>query len=101
MSEQQADQPQGEGGSETIPGLCYVICDLTPTIKNRCKLHELTAFLVIDSELLEGIEEKLIGKAEGKARLELRAETSKTLSKMDRRRWDGPGCRLSRSDILG
>ncbi|MHB9025945.1 MAG: ATP-binding protein [Armatimonadota bacterium] len=28
--------------SEDIPGFCYVICDLTPTILKRCKVHDLT-----------------------------------------------------------
>ena len=27
--------------AETIPGFCYVICDLTPSVENRCKLLEL------------------------------------------------------------
>jgi hypothetical protein len=27
--------------SEQIPGFCYVICDLTPTIKDRCALFNL------------------------------------------------------------
>lgn len=27
-------------GSESIPGFCYVICDLTPTIEKRCKIHD-------------------------------------------------------------
>ena len=26
--------------SNNIPGFCYVLCDLTPTIKDRCKLHD-------------------------------------------------------------
>ncbi|MGR0482265.1 MAG: ATP-binding protein [Candidatus Electronema sp. V4] len=26
--------------SENIPGFCYVICDLTPTIVQRCKMHD-------------------------------------------------------------
>ena len=26
--------------SDNIPGFCYVLCDLTPTIKERCKLHD-------------------------------------------------------------
>jgi len=25
--------------SENIPGFCYVICDITPSIKRRCKMH--------------------------------------------------------------
>ena len=28
--------------SEDIPGFCYVICDLTPSIVKRCKVHDLT-----------------------------------------------------------
>ena len=28
--------------SEDIPGFCYVICDLTPSIVNRCDIHDLT-----------------------------------------------------------
>lgn len=28
--------------SEEIPGYCYAICDITPTIKKRCELHGLT-----------------------------------------------------------
>ena len=28
--------------SEDIPGFCYVICDLTPTVQHRCKLLNLT-----------------------------------------------------------
>ncbi|MBX3360115.1 MAG: sensor histidine kinase [Phycisphaeraceae bacterium] len=27
-------------GSEHIPGFCYVLCDLTPTVVQRCKLHD-------------------------------------------------------------
>ena len=27
--------------SETIPGFCYVLCDLTPSIEQRCKMHNL------------------------------------------------------------
>ena len=26
--------------SEQIPGFCYVICDITPTIEERCKMHD-------------------------------------------------------------
>jgi hypothetical protein len=26
-------------GSENIPGFCYVLCDLTPTMKTRCEVH--------------------------------------------------------------
>ena len=26
--------------SENIPGFCYVLCDLTPTIVQRCKMHD-------------------------------------------------------------
>ena len=26
--------------SEQIPGFCYVLCDLTPTIAQRCKIHD-------------------------------------------------------------
>lgn len=26
--------------SEHIPGFCYVICDITPTIEKRCKVHD-------------------------------------------------------------
>jgi|MTBAKMStandDraft_1061839.scaffolds.fasta_scaffold01014_2 hypothetical protein len=28
--------------SEDIPGYCYVICDITKSIRNRCKMHSLT-----------------------------------------------------------
>ena len=28
--------------SRDIPGFCYVICDLTPTVVERCKVHDLT-----------------------------------------------------------
>ena len=28
--------------SEDIPGFCYVICDLTPSVVERCKMHDLT-----------------------------------------------------------
>lgn len=28
--------------SEEIPGFCYVICDLTPSMEHRCKMHDLT-----------------------------------------------------------
>ena len=28
--------------SEDIPGFCYVICDITPSIEKRCRLHDLT-----------------------------------------------------------
>jgi hypothetical protein len=27
-------------GSESIPGFCYVLCDITPTVRNRCKMHD-------------------------------------------------------------
>lgn len=27
--------------SENIPGFCYVVCDITPTVKNRCDLFNL------------------------------------------------------------
>ena len=27
--------------SENIPGFCYLICDLTPSIERRCKMHDL------------------------------------------------------------
>lgn len=26
--------------SEHIPGFCYVICDITPTVEKRCKMHD-------------------------------------------------------------
>jgi len=26
--------------SDSIPGFCYVICDITPSIQNRCKIHD-------------------------------------------------------------
>jgi len=26
--------------SEQIPGFCYIICDITPTIKKRCRMHD-------------------------------------------------------------
>jgi hypothetical protein len=29
------------GNAENIPGYCYVICDLTPTMKSRCAMHDL------------------------------------------------------------
>lgn len=25
-----------------IPGFCYVVCDITPTIEARCRVHDLT-----------------------------------------------------------
>lgn len=28
--------------SEDIPGFCYIICDITPRMEQRCKMHELT-----------------------------------------------------------
>lgn len=28
--------------SEEIPGFCYIVCDLTTTMVNRCKMHTLT-----------------------------------------------------------
>lgn len=28
--------------SEDIPGYCYVVCDITPSIEKRCKVHDLT-----------------------------------------------------------
>ncbi|MDP4028426.1 MAG: ATP-binding protein [Gallionella sp.] len=28
--------------SEDIPGFCYVICDITPSIEKRCVMHDLT-----------------------------------------------------------
>jgi len=28
--------------SPTIPGYCYIVCDLTPTMVHRCKIHDLT-----------------------------------------------------------
>lgn len=30
------------GNSQHIPGYCYVVCDITPTMKNRCNMHDLT-----------------------------------------------------------
>jgi hypothetical protein len=27
-------------GSENIPGFCYVLCDLTPAIERRCRMHD-------------------------------------------------------------
>ncbi len=35
--------PQGRPitASENIPGFCYIICDITPTIKKRCKMKDL------------------------------------------------------------
>ena len=27
-------------GSEHVPGFCYVLCDLTPSILRRCKMHD-------------------------------------------------------------
>lgn len=30
------------GNSIEIPGYCYVLCDLTPTMMSRCKMHDLT-----------------------------------------------------------
>ncbi|MEZ5360214.1 MAG: ATP-binding protein [Candidatus Zixiibacteriota bacterium] len=34
--------PQGRPikGSENIPGFCYVICDLTNSIEDRCRIHD-------------------------------------------------------------
>ncbi len=29
-------------GAQDIPGFCYVICDLTTTMEQRCKIHDLT-----------------------------------------------------------
>jgi hypothetical protein len=26
--------------SDSIPGFCYVICDITPSIQNRCTIHD-------------------------------------------------------------
>ena len=26
--------------SEQIPGFCYVLCDITPTVEKRCKMHD-------------------------------------------------------------
>jgi len=26
--------------SEKIPGFCYVLCDITPTVEKRCKMHD-------------------------------------------------------------
>jgi hypothetical protein len=26
--------------SEQIPGFCHVLCDITPSIENRCKMHD-------------------------------------------------------------
>lgn len=28
--------------SDEIPGFCYVLCDLTPSMEQRCKIHDLT-----------------------------------------------------------
>jgi len=28
--------------SENIPGFCYVICDLTPSVVNQCEAHDFT-----------------------------------------------------------
>ncbi|MCG5262252.1 hypothetical protein [Cupriavidus gilardii] len=28
--------------SEDIPGFCYVLCDLTPSVEARCKMHDFT-----------------------------------------------------------
>lgn len=30
------------GGAQSVPGFCYVICDLTATIEHRCKMHDAT-----------------------------------------------------------
>ena len=27
--------------SENIPGFCYILCDITPSIEERCKLHDM------------------------------------------------------------
>ncbi len=27
-------------GSEHIPGFCYVICDITPSVQKRCRMHD-------------------------------------------------------------
>ena len=27
-------------GSDNIPGFCYIICDITPSIDRRCKMHD-------------------------------------------------------------
>lgn len=29
-------------GSEEVPGFCYILCDLTPSMIKRCKMHDLT-----------------------------------------------------------
>ena len=29
--------------SESVPGFCYTICDITPTVESRCRIHGLTA----------------------------------------------------------
>lgn len=28
------------GGADNVPGFCYVICDLTPTVLSRCEIHD-------------------------------------------------------------
>ena len=30
------------GNAEDLPGFCYVVCDITPAIKKRCGIHDLT-----------------------------------------------------------
>jgi hypothetical protein len=30
------------GDSQNLPGYCYVVCDLTPAMVKRCKIHDLT-----------------------------------------------------------
>lgn len=30
------------GNPQDIPGFCYVVCDITPTINRRCGIHDLT-----------------------------------------------------------
>ena len=30
------------GNAANIPGFCYILCDLTKTIQNRCEIHDLT-----------------------------------------------------------
>lgn len=27
-------------GSESLPGYCYILCDITPSIQKRCKMHD-------------------------------------------------------------
>jgi hypothetical protein len=42
IREGQVTTPAGRSipGSKSIPGFCYVLCDITPTIEKRCMMHD-------------------------------------------------------------